>query len=124
MATNPEELKMIEEVRRWRREAYEQWRSLSPAQRDDETRRSMDELGLRFMEFIPEVPPREGMSYADRLEAVREEHPRAYEKWPPEEDESLANLFRSGLRLDEIAQRLQRQPSAIRSRLVKLGLVA
>lgn len=124
MATNPEEPKMIEEVRRWRREAYEQWRLFSPAQRDAETKRSMDELGLRFMESTPEVPPRDGTTYADRVEAIREAHPRAYEKWPPEEDESLANLFRSGLRLDEIAQRLQRQPSAVRSRLVKLGLVA
>lgn len=124
MATNPEEPKMIEEVRRWRREAYEQWRSYSPAQRDAETKRSMDELGLRFMESTPEVPARERTTYADRVEAIRDEHPRAYEKWPPEEDASLASLFRSGLRLDDIAQRLQRQPSAVRSRLVKLGLVA
>jgi hypothetical protein len=58
--------------------------------------------------------------YAD----VRARHPRAYEKWDVEEDARLAQLVHSGRRMHDIATLLQRQPSAIRSRMDKLGLSA
>ena len=53
---------------------------------------------------------------------IREEFPRAYEKWPPEEDKQLTGLFRSGLKIQQIAIELKRQPGAISARLDKLGL--
>jgi hypothetical protein len=61
-------------------------------------------------------------SYAERLAKIREKHPRAYEKWSDEEDVRLTALFQSQRPVKEIAATLQRQPGAIRSRLVKLGL--
>jgi uncharacterized protein YciW len=66
---------------------------------------------------------RGGKSYAQRMEEIRQAHPRAYEKWNAEEDERLRQLFRSGTRVKEIAHDLHRQPSAIRSRVTKLNLV-
>ena len=57
------------------------------------------------------------------LTEIRKKHPRAYEKWEPSEDNELIAIFRDGRKIDEIAQLLQRQPGAIRSRLAKLGLV-
>jgi hypothetical protein len=52
-----------------------------------------------------------------------ERHPRAYEPWTDDEDRSLANLFRSGVTVARIAGQLGRNRGAIRSRLVKMGLV-
>jgi hypothetical protein len=56
------------------------------------------------------------------LAEIRQEHPRAYEPWNPGEDDKLRQLFHSGSTVKEIAQALQRQPGAIRSRLMKLHL--
>jgi DNA-binding NarL/FixJ family response regulator len=63
-----------------------------------------------------------GKSYD--VEEIRHDHPRAYEKWSAEEDKQLSELFRSGKTVKEIAKALDRQEGAIRSRLVKLNLVA
>ncbi len=60
---------------------------------------------------------------AERLERIKSDHPRAYERWAEDEDESLQRLFRSNVSVIEIARRLQRQLSAIRSRLMRLGLL-
>ena len=64
------------------------------------------------------------LSYEERMAEIREEHPRAYEPWSEEEDADLARFFHSGKTAKQIAETLQRQPGAIRSRLKKLNLVA
>jgi hypothetical protein len=56
-------------------------------------------------------------------EKIRQKYPRAYVKWSQDEDENLKKEYASGQQIDELAQRFQRQPSAIRSRLHKLGLI-
>ena len=61
----------------------------------------------------PRLESRSG-SYVDQ---VRKSHPRAYEPWSPDEDEQLNSLYESGQSTGEIASTLERQPSAIRSRL-------
>ena len=61
--------------------------------------------------------------YHQRLLEIRKSYPRAYEKWAPEEEARLTELFEAGTQTNHIAAELQRQPSAIRSRLGKLGLV-
>lgn len=56
-------------------------------------------------------------------EKIRQKYPRAYVKWSQDEDENLKQEYASGQQIDELAQRFQRQPSAIRSRLQKLGII-
>jgi len=56
-------------------------------------------------------------------EKIRQKYPRAYVKWSREEDENLQNEYASGQQIGELVKRFQRQPSAIRSRLRKLGLM-
>ncbi len=56
-------------------------------------------------------------------EKIRQKYPRAYVKWSQDEEENLKKEYASGQQIDELAQRFQRQPSAIRSRLQKLGLI-
>lgn len=64
----------------------------------------------------------EKITKAHDVNEIRKEHPRAYEKWDPEEEEALGVKYREGLSVSELAIIFQRQPGAIRSRLVKLGL--
>lgn len=59
----------------------------------------------------------------ERLKQVREIHPRAYEKWTPEEEEVLRSEFQHGQSLKEISLHLKRQIGGIRSRLIKQGLL-
>lgn len=52
---------------------------------------------------------------------VKRVHPRAYERWTPKEEAELRALRAAGRSVAEIAGELQRQPSAIRSRMSHLG---
>lgn len=58
----------------------------------------------------------------ERLAQIKERHPRAYERWTPEEDASLRQQHTEGRSVAELAEVFQRQPSAIRSRVQRLGL--
>jgi superfamily II DNA helicase RecQ len=58
--------------------------------------------------------------YQERLKRIRSKHPRAYEPWSAEEDCNLRNMVMEKVSVNEIARVLQRQPSAIRSRIRKL----
>jgi DNA-binding NarL/FixJ family response regulator len=62
-------------------------------------------------------------TYEDRMAEIRKAHPRAYDAWTSEEESRLKELNASGTTVAEIAQLLQRQPSAIRSRMQRLGLI-
>ena len=55
-------------------------------------------------------------------DAIRQEHARAYEKWSREEDEELVRKRGKGSNVPDLASHFGRRPSAIRSRLKKLGL--
>ena len=56
-------------------------------------------------------------------EKIRQKYPRAYVKWSQDEDENLKKEYASCQQIGELAQKFQRQPGAIRSRLQKLGLI-
>lgn len=57
------------------------------------------------------------------LAKKRERYPRAYEAWTDAENDQLRRLVRSGATVARIAGQLQRNRGAIRSRILKLGLV-
>jgi DNA-binding NarL/FixJ family response regulator len=60
---------------------------------------------------------------ASRFAEIRRRHPRAYEKWTPDEERQLQTLVLAGCTVAQIAGTLQRQRGAIRSRIMPLGLV-
>lgn len=70
-------------------------------------------------EKLREVPSSPG---ARRLAEIKEQHRRAYERWTTEDDASLRQQYAEGHSVTELAKTFQRQPSAIRSRLRKLGV--
>lgn len=55
---------------------------------------------------------------------AREIHPRAYEPWSEKEESDLRGMLAQGAKPSEIAEALQRQTSAIHSRMNRLGLDA
>ena len=57
------------------------------------------------------------------LEKIRQQYPRAYEKWLDEEETYVKNKYAEGFSIEELAELLHRQPGAIRSRLLRLGLL-
>jgi hypothetical protein len=59
-----------------------------------------------------------------RIQEMRRQHPRAYEKWTDDEDARLRVEFSNGTDRTELARMFQRQRSAVKSRLQKLGLLA
>ena len=61
-----------------------------------------------------------GSSY---IRQIREAHPRAYAPWSVAEEQKLTGLFKAGQSINDMASRLERRPSAIRSRLKRLGLI-
>ncbi len=76
-----------------------------------------------FFEALSRVAQTLGVSrgpYA--VGTIRQKHARAYEPWTTEDDERLAARYSEGVSVTELARMFQRQESAIRSRLQKLGL--
>ncbi len=61
--------------------------------------------------------------YQERMDKIKHRHPRAYERWTDEEDARLSAMHERGRTVAEMARQLERQPSAIRSRLTKLALI-
>ncbi len=61
--------------------------------------------------------------YHKRSEQIKEDFQNAYEPWEEEEGNKLKNLYLENTSIDEIAQILKRQPSAVRSRLKKFGFL-
>lgn len=61
--------------------------------------------------------------WEERLKEIKKSYPRAYQSWNETEEKELVHLFKEGLKPSEISKKLERQPSAIRSRLRKLKLI-
>jgi hypothetical protein len=57
------------------------------------------------------------------VEAARQQHRAAYARWTEEEDAQLAAESAAGRTVEELAERFGRKPSAIVSRLRRLGLL-
>ena len=57
------------------------------------------------------------------LEEIRVTHPNAYKPWDDEQDKQLTELFNQATAMVKIAKAFGRQRGAIRSRLMKLGLI-
>lgn len=69
-----------------------------------------------------EVVHTPGSTRREDPEQLRAQYPNIGKPWRTVDDENLLASYRSGESLDELATAFGRQPSAIRSRLAKLGL--
>ena len=62
-------------------------------------------------------------NYPSRLQQIRGKYPKAYTLWSKEDDDLLEKYFKEGKKARELSDIFERQPSAIRSRLIKLELI-
>jgi len=62
-------------------------------------------------------------TYHERLKQIRISYPSAYDKWTEFDDALLKQEFTNGVSISELSKLFHRQPSAIRSRIRKLGFV-
>lgn len=74
-------------------------------------------IARRLLGQTPIEEPHHLLTY---IEKVRIQHERAYASWSQDEDARLMELVESGQSAKQIAEQLQRRPSAIRSRIKKL----
>lgn len=82
--------------------------------------------------FAPEKPPEEpetagreepltqSSDYQAGREAIIVRYPRAFQRWQPEEDARLRQLINESVSLDVVCQTLQRQPSGVWARAIRL----
>jgi hypothetical protein len=73
---------------------------------------------------LPDAQPAPAKRLPAHIERARQTHRRAWTRWTGAEDAHLADLFRQGATRAEMEAGLGRQPGAIRSRLLKLGLIS
>ena len=96
---------------------------------DKEYEKAMRFLGVgrRRWRFALRLPGRKAMRFlrarskAYSVDEKRQEHPNAYKQWTSEDDQQLREEFAKGADISELAELLQREEGAIRSRLKKLG---
>jgi predicted transcriptional regulator len=55
------------------------------------------------------------------MKKIHEKYKNAYKPWGKEEEQRLLNLFNEKKSISEISEVLERQPSAIEAKLIKLG---
>jgi len=76
------------------------------------------ELRLALFGAVPS-----GSSGAGRIDAIRQQRPRAYQPWSEEEEQRLLERWDAGEPVVVIAQALERGSGAVRSRLIRLGRI-
>ncbi|MEU1672277.1 hypothetical protein ABZ752_09615 [Streptomyces roseifaciens] len=69
---------------------------------------------------LPSASSPDPRAYA--VEEIRKQYANAYQRWSPEDEELLLERHAAGDSIEALAERFARQPSAIRSRLDKLGV--
>ena len=70
-----------------------------------------------------EQSPRSDFSAPAAYAVAREKHSNAYARWTKEDDDALEKMFRAKKDNRDIATHFGRKPSAIRGRLMHLGLI-
>ena len=92
----------------------------------DIIKKYFDGKALPRNEYLNEISKDRGTekqkSYQQMVNEIREKYPNAYTPWTKKDDELLLLLYKKGVKRKEIAQKFKRRPSAIYSRLKKLGV--
>lgn len=71
---------------------------------------------------LSNLPVRSDKQYTIQQKETRQDYPRAYEFWTKIEIEILCKHYEAHGVIDKIAELLQRQPSAIKRKLLEIGL--
>jgi len=80
-------------------------------------------LKKQFSEVDYKSSTKSKSEYHEKVEEIREKYPKAYMPWTESDDILLEDYFTKGKPISEIAELFKRKPSAIHSRLKKLGFI-
>ena len=69
-----------------------------------------------------ELENQPNLNHQDKLAEIKQRYPNAYEPWTERQEKILKSMHKGGAPVKAIASALKRQPSAIKSRIRKLGL--
>jgi len=84
-------------------------------------KRRLQNLGNTNKEGFTWTLNKMNAEYQERLRQIRIRYPKAYTVWSKHDDKLLEQQFKSGKKLEALSAIFQRRPSAIKSRLRKLG---
>ena len=84
---------------------------------ESELDRFAEKFGRSLLNFTRKSTSKESI-----IAKAKEKYPNAYEPWSEKDDAELALLYKKGSSTTAIAESLQRQPGAIKSRIEKLNL--
>lgn len=101
------------------REAVEETRKRNRVMIFQDNMSAFNEGFIKAIEFM--FGENEQRAYS--IQEIRQNYPKAYERWTEKEDVHLKNEFNQGKTINELAKIFQRKPGAIRSRLQKLELL-
>mgnify|MGYP001614908592 CR=1 FL=1 len=82
-----------------------------------------DEIVAIYKRFIYVCEGKQEIPVQSGFEKIREKHPSAYLPWDKSQDDKLHNLFIKNSSISDLVKIFSRTRGAIRSRLIKLGLI-
>lgn len=86
--------------------------------------RDGEEVGRHRQARIRSLELLSTRSMTRKIASARKNHPNAFRLWTPEEEETLAELYRNGATKDQLVEALGRRPGGIATRLRSLGLLS
>lgn len=87
------------------------------------TEMGIDEIFKKEKSKIDELPKRNKAYFTPQMLEIRENYPRAYERWTGNEIDLMKWAFEKSKRIEKVAELLGRQPSVIRKRLIDFNFL-
>jgi hypothetical protein len=87
------------------------------------TEMEIDEIIKKEKSKINELPKRDKAYFTPQMLEIRENYPRAYERWTGKEIDIMRWAFEKSKRIDKVAELLGRQPSVVKRRLMDLNFL-
>lgn len=87
------------------------------------TEMEIDEIFKNEKSKIDELPKRNKAYFTPQMLEIRENYPRAYERWTGNEIDLMKWAFEKSKRIEKVAELLGRQPSVIRKRLIDFNFL-
>jgi hypothetical protein len=87
----------------------------------DLTEQEIDDLIEKAKPQIAVLPKIDSSTLTPQMIEIRENYPRAYEKWSEREIEIMTRAYNKFKRIDKVAELLERQPSAVRKKLGEIN---
>ena len=87
------------------------------------TEMEIDEIFKKEKSKIDELPKRNKAYFTPQMLEIRENYPRAYERWTGNEIDLMKWAFEKSKRIEKVAELLGRQPSVIRKRLIDFNFL-